>query len=41
VLPPGAAVLSLQIEDPDTTLTSISYFPIADGKKIQRACASR
>ena len=35
VLPPGAAVLSLQIEDPDTTLTSISYFPIADGKKIQ------
>jgi HlyD family secretion protein len=35
VLGPGAAVLSLQIEDPDTTLTSISYFPIADGKKIQ------
>ncbi|MGO9241947.1 MAG: NHLP bacteriocin system secretion protein [Bryobacteraceae bacterium] len=35
VLAPGTAVLSLQIEDPDSTLTSISYFPIADGKKIQ------
>jgi HlyD family secretion protein len=35
VLGPGAAVLSLEIEDPDTALSSISYFPIAEGKKIQ------
>jgi HlyD family secretion protein len=35
VLQPGGPLLSLEVEDPDQVLTCITYFPIADGKKIQ------
>jgi HlyD family secretion protein len=35
VLAGGTGVLSLEIANEDPTLTSISYFPVRDGKKIQ------
>ncbi len=35
VLPVGAALLSLEIQDGDRSLISLMYFPVRDGKKIQ------
>ena len=35
VLPAGGALLSLEMQDTSSKLTSVSYFPIGDGKRIQ------
>jgi len=36
VLTAGARIATIQIEDPEQILESVSYFNVADGKKIQR-----
>jgi HlyD family secretion protein len=36
VMTSGARIATIQIEDPEQTLESVSYFNVADGKKIQR-----
>jgi HlyD family secretion protein len=35
VLPVGGRLLTLEAEEPESSLVSISYFPVRDGKKIQ------
>ena len=35
VLPPGGALISMETLDADQSLTSVSYLPIADAKKVE------
>jgi HlyD family secretion protein len=35
VLPPGGPLVTMETQDADHTLTSITYLPIADGKKVE------
>jgi len=35
VMPAGGRVLTLEADEPDSSLVSISYLPVRDGKKIQ------